>query len=221
MGDSPRRRLAVVLAASLLVALPVAPPAAAETVQLDLGPERNVILSGLPPILADEEVRDQLTTGLTTTLLFRFEPRRREGTAGARVEVRYELWDEEFHVAVLTVDGRLERRVLSSFEELSAWWSGLGLRVMDEEAWRSSGRSVRLVLDVIPFSQAERDDTERWFSEVIGAAARSGGEETDRSPDDREESLGNVLSVLIATSIQRRALTSYRWPVAVPRSPSP
>ncbi len=82
-------------------------------------------------------------------------------------------------------------------------------------------RRTRVVLDVVPFSQAERDDTERWFSEVIGAAARSGEEETERSPDDREESLGRVLSVMIATSIQRRALTSYQWTLELPGGPSP
>lgn len=196
-------------------------PATGEPVRLHLGPEQGAVLTGLPPIPDDEEVREQLTTGLTTTLLFRVEPRRRNGTAGARIEVRYELWDEVFHVASLTADGRLERRAFPNFEELSAWWSQLSLLVMDPDARRAAGRSVRVVLDVIPFSQAERDDTERWFSEVIGAAARSGGEEVDRSPDDREESLGSVLSVLIATSIQRRALTSYQWTLEVPGEAAP
>jgi hypothetical protein len=196
-------------------------PAAADGVRLDLDPERGVVLSGLPPILAKEEVRRHLTTGLTTTLLFRLEPQWRVFPAGARIEVRYELWDEVFHVAVLTADGRSERMVMPSFEELDSWWQQVGLLVLELEARRGTERNVRLVLDVIPFSQAERDDTERWFSETIGAAARSGGEETERSPDDREESLGRVLSVMIATSIQRRALTSYEWALQLPGERSP
>lgn len=195
-------------------------PAVGDPVGLDFEPERGIVLSGLPPLLADDEVRTQLTTGLTTTFLFRIEPKVPDVPTGARVEVRYELWDEVFHVAVLTADGQLERIVVPSFEELGTWWSQLDLLVMGLEA-RPEGHRLRMVLDVVPFSQAERDDTERWFSEVIGAAARSGREEVDRSPDDREESLGSVLSVLIATSIQRRALTSYHWTLDLPGDRSP
>ena len=195
--------------------------AAADTVRLDLDPERGVVLSGLPPILAEQPVRKHLTTGLTTTLLFRLEPQWRVFPAGARIEVRYELWDEIFHVAVLTADGRAERMVVPSFDELDAWWRQVGLLVLELEALRGSEPNVRLVLDVIPFSQAERDDTERWFSETIGATARSAGEAAERSPDDREESLGRVLSVMIATSIQRRALTSYEWALELPGERSP
>ena len=212
-------RLRLGLPLGLLLLAPS--PAPADPPRLDLDPERGMVLAGLPPILAEEEVRKHLTTGLTTTFLFRLEPQRREVAAGARVEVRYELWDEVFHVAVLSADGRLERRVVPSFEQLSVWWQELGLPVMRLGAGRATEREVRVVLDVIPFSQAERDDTERWFSEVIGAAAESGGEETARSPDDREESLGHVLSVMIATSIQRRALTSYQWTLELPGDRSP
>lgn len=195
--------------------------ARAEEVRLDLDPGRGVILSGLPATLSSDEVRKHLTTGLTTTFVFRFEPQRRDDPAGARVEVRYELWDEVFHVDVLTADGRSRQSVVPSFEELSAWWDQLSLLVMTLDAHRTAQSAVRVVLDVIPFSQAERDDTERWFSETVGAAARSGSEETDRSPNDREESLGRVLSVMIATSIQRRALTSYEWALELPGERSP
>ncbi|MCP4205180.1 MAG: hypothetical protein GY769_24990 [bacterium] len=196
-------------------------PAPADAVRLDLDPERGVVLSSLPPILAEDEVRRHLTTGLTTTFLFRLEPQPREFAAGARVEVRYELWDEVFQVAVLTVDGRPKRIVVPSFDELASWWQQLSLLVMELEAQRTAEREVHVVLDVIPFSQAERDDTERWFSETIGAASRGDGEEADRSLDDRQESLVRVLSVMIATSIQRRALTSYEWTLELPGEHSP
>ncbi len=205
----------------LVLLLLGAAPVPGGDVKLELEPERGVVLSGLPPILAEDEVRKQLTTGLTTTFLFRFAPPRRDDPAGARIEVRYELWDEVFHLSVLTADGRSEGEVLSSFEELAAWWRELRVLVMRLETMRALEPEVRLVLDVIPFSQAERDDTERWFSETIGAAARSGDEESDRSPDDREESLGRVLSVMIATSIQRRALTSYEWALRLPGESPP
>lgn len=195
--------------------------ATAGTVRLDLDPEGGVVLSGLPPILAEEGVRRHLTTGLTTTLLFRLEPHGRTAPAGARIEVRYDLWDELFHVAVLTADGRSRGMVVPSFEALDTWWQEVDLLVLGPEATKRAQRNVRLVLDVIPFSQAERDDTKRWFSETIGAAAQSGVEEAERSPDDREESLGRVLSLMIATSIQRRALTSYEWALQLPGDRSP
>ena len=199
----------------------LAPAAATGEVRLDLEPERGMVLSRLPPILVDEEVHRHLTTGLTTTLLFRLEPQPRAAPAGARVEVRYELWDEVFHVTVLTADGRSERMILPGFEELDRWWRRAGLTVLGPESVGGVGGTVRLVLDVIPFSQAERDDTERWFSETIGAAAGGDAEEANRSPDDREESLARVLSVMIATSIQRRALTSYEWTLELPGERSP
>lgn len=203
----------------LVLLLPTA--VAADAVRLDLDPERGVVLSGLPPILGEGELRRHLTTGLTTTLLFRLEPQFRAAAAGARVEVRYELWDEVFHVAVLTADGRVERLILPSLEALDGWWQRLGLLVLEPRALTGAARDVRLVLDVIPFSQAERDDTERWFSETIGAAVTGDAEEAERSPDDREESLARVLSVMIATSIQRRALTSYEWTLELPEGRSP
>jgi len=212
------RRAPWLLLGLLLIA---AAPPAVDPVRLELDAERGVVLSSLPPILADEEVRRQLTTGLTTTFVFRLEPQPREAAAGARVEVRYELWDEVFQVTILAADVRPERLVLESFDELTSWWQQLSLPVMAPGAKRPTTRGVRVVLDVIPFSQAERDDTERWFSETIGAAARSGSEDADRSLDDREESLGRVLSVMIATSIQRRALTSYEWALQLPAEVSP
>jgi hypothetical protein len=207
------------LALGLLLVAPSL--ARADGVRLDLDAERGVILSSLPPILAEDEVRKHLTTGLTTTFLFRLEPQPRGVAAGARVEVRYELWDEVFQVRVLTADGRSESIALPSFEKLASWWQQLSLLVMELDTPRTAARDVRVVLDVIPFSQAERDDTERWFSETLGAAARSGAEETDRSLEDQEESLGRVLSVMIATSIQRRALTSYQWNLQLPGERSP
>lgn len=212
-------RLALGLPLGLLLLTAAAPPG--DGVRLDLDSERGVVLSGLPPILAEEEVRRHLTTGLTTTFLFRLEPQLQDATVGARIELRYELWDEVFHVSVLTADGQLRRSVVPTFEELSSWWQQLGLLVMGLETLQTADRDVRVVLEVIPFSQAERDDTERWFSEVIGAAAHGTEDEADRSPDDREQSLGRVLSIMIATSIQRPALTSYQWALQLPGGRSP
>ena len=116
----------------------------AGNVRLELDPARGVVLSGLPPILVEEEVRRHLTTGLTTTFLFRLEPQAQLAPAGARIEVRYELWDEVFHVTALTADGRLEQMVMSSLDELDSWWRKVGLLVLQDEARRrTTQRYVR------------------------------------------------------------------------------
>ena len=193
--------------------------AAADAAKLVRGPGDLILLTALPPILEQEEVAKQLGKGLTTTFAFRVNLPVAGGQAagGARAEIRFELWDEVFHVATIGVDGRISRRVISSHEELLVWWRDLALAVLDgstEAAARAS--EARLILDVVPFSRAEQDETQRWFAEGVGRT-EGAGESISDSPDDREGSLEQVFSILIATSIQRRALISYRWTLDLPR----
>ena len=79
----------------------------------------GLALSRLPPVLADPEVRKQLGTGLTTS--FVFTATARGGPAGktkgaARVDVRYDLWDEIYIVTRIDGSGRAARVTLPSFE---------------------------------------------------------------------------------------------------------
>lgn len=204
----------------LLAALPglTAEP---DSPRLEPGAGQEIVLRDLPPILDDEEVRRQLTTGLTTTFAFRTEERRGLPPGGARVEVRYELWDEVFHVAAIGIDRRAMREVLSSMEDLAGWWKSLRLVVLDVAGFEQPQPvQIRLILDVVPFSRSEEADTQRWFAESVlrsSADAESGG----RAPEDSQGSLEQVFSVLIATSIQREALVSYRWTIDLPESRSP
>ncbi len=134
----------------------------------------DVHLSDLPAILEDEKVAPELTKGLTTTFLFRVEAldgRGARSVGGARVEVRYELWDEVFHLLILGTDGRPRRGQVDSMEALNSWWGSLRLPVLSGNgSYSEAGRRLRVSLDVVPFSRAEESDTQRWFAESVRRA---------------------------------------------------
>ena len=81
--------------------------------------------------------------------------------------------------------------------------------------------TARVILEVVPFSHSEQLDTRRWFEESVQRAEQDKNEGISRSAEGGDESLGRVFSVLIATSIRRRAVTSYRWDVDWPGRSSP
>ncbi len=198
-------------------ALALSSPAAAEQpprVEIDDG--GRLVVSGLPPILGNDEVSRHLTSGLTTTFSLRAEIKGRELHGGARIDVRYELWDEIFQVVVVGIDGSGERRDFGDPEALSTWWQELQLAVIEDPGGAvAQGESLAITLEVIPFSQSEQDDTQRWFSRSF--AATRGGESAriTESGERRGDSLEKVLGVLMATSIQRRAVLRDEWTVTI------
>lgn len=213
------RRLFV--SVSLLLSL--ASAVEAEEPGLELDADGRLVLHSLPPVLGDDEVRPHLTQGLTTTFLFRIDPKGvRFGAGkprpGARIEIRYELWDEVFYVAAGAADGTLVRRTLESMGELESWWRSLRLVVAASDLFASGldpPREAKVALDVVPFTQAEQRDAQRWFSETLDEAGKSGAEELADSADKSPDTLDRTFHLLMATSIQRRALVSYRWIVPI------
>ena len=210
---------------ALLLALPMTShalqPTAEATVVLDVADGRwlRLVLPG--SLLNDEVIAGELTSGLTTTFAFMVDPRGGAPKGGARVEVRYHLWDEAFHCLAVGVDGTTQRRVLPSREALGEWWQGLRLRALDLGP-RDGGtrpRQVRITLEVIPFSSKEEEDTQRWLGEALAREGRSPGRAG--SGDEAGNPIAQVFNVLIATSIRRRAVTSYRWTLKVPGGASP
>ncbi len=201
----------------LLVAVVLAPAlGATEAPRLELDAEGRLVLAGLPPILADDGVKEHLKSGLTTSIYFR--PGKLAG--GARVDIRYDLWDEVF---VLTAAGRgerIERARASTFDQLLEWWQALRLVLLDgarlEPPWPAR---LRVTADVVPFSAAEQDDARRWFSESIDEQRRSGTSEVGRSGEKSSETLSRTFNLLLATSIRRRSLASYPWTLTVPPRP--
>ena len=125
------------LAAGRLAAVP---PPAVEAVRDGLA------LTHLPPILGDEEVRKQLATGLTTSFVFTAEARGASGaklTGAARVDVRYDLWDEVYLVTRIDASGHAARVTLPSFERLAEWWREERLVVLRGPAVAGARRRQR------------------------------------------------------------------------------
>ncbi len=203
------RVLLLGLCASLALAGETPPP------ELMWNSEQQLLLTRLPDLLADPEVAPHLTSGLTTSVAFRVQVHGKP-VGGARIELRYELWDAVFHVAALGIDGKRAGKTLASQDELSAWWRTVQLLVVADPTVLAPAGQVRLVADVLPFSQAEQDDTQRWFSESLSQASRSGSEQVADAADERLEPVSEVLNLLLATSIKRRTLASYTWSLTVP-----
>jgi len=213
----------LVLTTVLGTAVP-GPPARAQRAaptpapHLEAGTGGHWLLTALPPILADDEVEPNLTSGLTSSFVIQLSGRDRNGgklAGGARVQVRYELWDEVFHTATLDVAGHLERRTATSFAELAEWWRSLRLAVL-EPPDLSPGAGIRITIDLVPFSRSEQDDAQRWFADALDHSGHSSAEELSQSADESPGRLTQVLHLLMATSIRRRALTTYRWTVEPP-----
>ena len=173
----------------------------------------GLALARLPPVLADEEVRKQLATGLTTSFVFEATARDAAGRkvrGAARVDVRYELWDEVYIVSRIDASGRAVRATFPSFERLSEWWREARLVVIRPPA-SGSARSVEVRLRVIPFSQAEQLETQRWFSQAL-SAEKSGS----AGAVSEDLSLSQMLNLLIATSIGRAPLIDFEWKLPLP-----
>jgi hypothetical protein len=194
-----------------LLAIPrlgaVVPPAAEMA-------REGLVLTRLPPILAEEEVKKQLGTGLTTSFLFEVKVQSDAGKlkGGARVDVRYDLWDEIYIVTRIDATGRAVRTTLPSFERLGEWWREARLVVLRPPA---TARSVEVRLSVIPFSQAEQLDAQRWFSQSLSAEKSGSAGAVSDAVEDQPESFSQVLNLLMATSIGRTPLLELQWNVAI------
>ncbi len=187
------------------------------------GGRDGLALGHLPPILAEDEVRKQLGTGLTTTFLFTAEARGAAGAkvaGAARVDIRYDLWDEVYLVSRVDGSGRLERANFPSFERLADWWRGVRLLLIRAPADAGAQR-VEVRLRIIPFSQSEQRDTQRWFSAALsGEKSGSAGAVSD-AVQDQPESFSQVINLLMATSIGRPALLEYVWKLNVAAAAPP
>jgi hypothetical protein len=204
-------------------AVPAAAVTAAGGTPLAEAGHDGLALTRLPPILAEEEVKKQLGTGLTTTLLFTAEARGASGAkvaGAARVDIRYDLWDEVYLVSRVDGSGRLERANFPSFERLADWWRGARLLLIRAPA-EAGAQRVEVRLRIIPFSQSEQRDTQRWFSQALsGEKSGSAGAVSD-AVQDQPESFSQVINLLMATSIGRPALLEYVWKLAVVAAPAP
>ena len=202
--------LSMLAAARLGAAVPPALPPVMEMAR------EGLVLTRLPPILAEEEVRKQLGTGLTTSFLFEVKAQGDAGRSkgGARVDVRFDLWDEIYIVTRIDATGRAVRTTLPSFERLGEWWREARLVALRPPA-AATARRVEVRLSVIPFSQAEQLDAQRWFSQSLSAERTGSAGAVSEAVEDQPESFSQVLNLLMATSIGRTPLLELQWNVAI------
>lgn len=213
-----RARLACLAVLILLAATEAEAAPGARGPAYGIARDGTLVLSDLPEIVSKPEVRPHLTTGLTTTFLIAVTASAEDAgkTRGAaRVDVRWEPWDEVFHVAAVGADGRVRKESLPSLERLAAWWRGLELSAAVGLP-PGTGWQVKVEVSVLPFSSSEQRDAQRWFSSSLGP--ETAGEATQ--PGEGESRLSGVVDLLMVTSIQRRSVVRYAWQ-AVPRPASP
>ncbi len=204
----------VLLGLGLLLGLASTRLEAAPPPALARGPAQELLLTRLPPLLGSKEVRRHLETGLTTTFAFevRLSGSGAKARGGGRVDIRYELWDEVWLVTRLDGAGQAQRLRFAAFQQLEAWWRDLRLPVLRPGAGGQAPQRADVQLRVIPFSQSEQLDAQRWLSRSL--AEESG--EPGAVSRLRTEPSDDLLQLLLATSIGRPPLLELRWKLAVP-----
>lgn len=156
----------------------------------------GVVAATLPlSILNDPRVKKQLRSGLTTTFLIVTRQRESRVVTGARIEIRYDLWDEVWIAQKVELNRRGERQRLASLEALEKWWR-TPLHLFATSAPRVG---LQVDLSVLPFSAAEEADAREWITKSGGVGTGGGS--------------GGLVDALIGTTITAKALTSYRWNV--------
>jgi len=203
---------------SLVLAAAAAGAANTPPVRVELEGQKQLVVSRLPPILEDAELVRHLTTGLTTTFMLQVELGRHAAAGGARIGVRYELWDEVFDVVVLSGDGAFAHLEMDDLDALEQWWTSLSLVVLElGEQLETTPERATVTLDVVPFSQSEREDTRQWFATTVSGVAKGEEESAAQSAEVRRDAVEQIFGVLMATSIRSRSVFSYRWTVDVTR----
>lgn len=157
----------------------------------------GVVAAALPlSILSERDVRKQLGSGLTTTFLLVARNRGNGSVSGARMEVRYDLWDEVWIVRRVDFDRKADAQRIATRDALEKWWR-TPLRLL---ATGEPRVSLQLDLSVLPFSAAEKEDARQWMSKSGGVVTPGG-------------SSGSVIDALIGTTIDAKPITAYRWNV--------
>ena len=149
-------------------------------------------------ILSDARVRRQLDSGLTATFVV-VARARGAANGAARLEIRYDLWDEVYIVRRTEFDRRVEQARVASRDALDKWWR-TPLRVMTPPAARTR---TDVEVTVLPFSAAEQEDARQWLSKSGGVA----------SPD---RGSGGLVDALIGTTVNARPITTFKFAAEVP-----
>lgn len=157
-------------------------------------------------VLVREDVRRQLTNGLTT--VFTIGVTTSAGARRARVEIRYELWEEKYLAEVYEATGRRSAD-LADFERLLKWWEQLTLLF----AGNAGVGEADVTIDVLPFSAREAADVQKWLAGSMTKAQAASGL-AKNLPDPAQES-SNFFDILIGTSMKRKPIVEMHWKVPI------
>jgi hypothetical protein len=180
------------------------------------------VLSRLPPLLSGSEVRGYLRSGLTTTLALSVSAKGENGrrlAATARIDVRFEPWEEVFFVELSRTGFTANGARLISEEALRRHWADLRLELPLGE--RPKGR-VSVELNLFPFSEDDEADTRRSYAETLRAerlrpAVTDEGKEA--KGNDGPDLVGELLDTLTLTSIKRHGVRRLSWSVPIADEP--
>ena len=179
------------LVALTLLLLPAA--VEAQTKPSFVGQPGRVVAMVLPTsVLSEGDVSRQLGSGLTTTFIVTARQRDADRRGVARIEIRFDLWDEVWLVRRIEFDGKEDRQRISSREALQTGWS-TPLRIL---AATTDRVALNVTLSVLPFSVAEGEDARQWIAKSGGLTGEGG------SP---------LVSALIGTTFNAKPIRSYRW----------
>lgn len=153
--------------------------------------------------LRQDKVRQQLESGLTTTLLIQIDARSISGSrtkirGAARLDIRYEPWDEVFLVTCFHHDGRIEKLTAIDYDALLSWLNENPPKVAILLP-RNTRWSVEVSVNVLPFSQREADRTQRWFAKTLS------------NPGNERSDPNRMLDLLAASAIKRKPLVRFFW----------
>lgn len=170
-------------------------------------------------ILLNPEVRRILQSGLTTSFVLDVAVLGIRGNGGhARLDLRYEPWDEIYMVSLAQADGQTVKEKLASFALLVDWWEKLRFKVLPVRALEGLDRpDLKMTLSVMPFSATEEGDARRWFARSIDDSRGTSSPPIGNSPGEARKGPDHLLDALITTSIKRRVLQTFQWTVSIPK----
>lgn len=156
-------------------------------------------------LLRSREVKEQLTSGLTTVFVITVTADDGQQTArgGARIDVRYALWEEQYLVSILDPSGPQRQVTFDSEAAFARWWTENALAVTAPRPF-AKRVDVQVKLKMLPFSSQEQSDTRRWLSRSLSASQ-------DRTDDARATRSAEILRIIVETSVRRRPLLEREW----------
>ena len=169
--------------------------------------ERRLMVTLPSDHLTQPKVARMLRSGLTTTFVFTLKARAMTGRntlaqTAARVDVRYEPWDDVYLIQLWHFDGRREKHALADSQALADFFAAGNVALASLAKHKDTQWTLMVTLKVLPFSEREQKATRDWFSEKL-------------SENTKREDPNKVLDMLLATSIKRRSVISGFWRLEV------